>query len=295
MTVAARLVSDLPTCALLIICHNRPDELRHALASAEQESFDETVVLDMASSPPVAPIAGVRWLREEANVGCAAGRNILAEASTAEVLFFLDDDAVLQTPGTRETLAQLFADDDRLGAVACRIVRPGGNTVPHEHPFRGAPADATTPRPGAYFVGAGHAVRRSAWMDAGGLDDRYFYSTEEVDLALALVRRGYRIWYAADVVIEHRPSPHGRSSDSQIPAMRIRNRVLLARRHLPVPVAIVHIVIWAARTLREAVRARGIRRWSRSLVDGMRMDVERDPLPWSSVATVHRLGGRAWW
>ena len=65
-----------PTTSLCILCHDRPDELERAIASARD--FDEIVVCDMASEPAIPPIPGTVWFRSEANQGVAAGRNALA-------------------------------------------------------------------------------------------------------------------------------------------------------------------------------------------------------------------------
>jgi GT2 family glycosyltransferase len=281
-----------PTLALCVICHERPDELRTALASAT--GFDEVVVLDMASDPPLAPEPGATWLREDANLGVAGGRNLQAAAATADVLVFLDDDAAFTSPAPAETIRTAFADHPGVVGLAFRIVRADGSTVKGEYPFRGHPTDAGHARPCAYFLGGAAAVRRDAFSAAGGFDDRYLYSTEELDLAFALARAGGEFFYEPGVVVEHRPSSLGRSLNPEVPALRLRNRLLLVRRYLPAPVAVVHGGAWAARTFVEAVRAGHIRPWLRAW-RGLREPVDRAPLDRRTLVRMHRLGGRVLW
>lgn len=281
------------TVALCIICHERPAELDEALASAG-DAFSEIIVLDMASDPPLTPRPGVRWIRLDENAGVATGRNHLAERASAEVLVFLDDDAVLlSNPVPR--LLELFSSHDRLGAVAFKITRVGGVIEPSEFPFRGAPRHVDEPRPCAYFVGAGYAVSKQALDVVGGYDASFFYSTEEVDLSFNLFREGWELRYEPSIVVEHRPSAHGRSIRPQVPAMRARNRWILAKRHLPWPLAVVHVGAWTLRTFGEARAANGLSAWSDAWLEGVRSSPNRRPLPLRGLWALHRAGGRVLW
>ena len=143
-------------------------------------------------------------------------------------------------------------------------------------------------------MGGAAAVRRDAFLAAGGFDDRYLYSTEELDLSFALAHRGGSLYYEPAVVVEHRPSARGRSLNPEVPALRLRNRLLLVRSHLPAPVAVVHGGAWAARTFGEAVRAGRIGPWLRAW-RGLREPVDRAPLDRRTLLELHRLGGRVLW
>lgn len=291
MVENARVAELPPTISLCVLVHDRPDELRDALASVAGQPWHEVVVLDMASDPPVTPVPGTTWLRSDANVGVTAGRNRLVEAATGNVLVFLDDDAVFLTPPCVR-LTEAFGTDPRLGAVAFRVHRPGRD-VSLEHPFRGEAAGASeSARDCAYFVGCGYAVRRRAHLDGGGYDDRFFYSTEEVDLSFRLLRDGWRLRYEPAIEVEHRPSPRGRDASSSVPGWRMRNRLLLVRAHLPAPLALVHAAVWGARTAVEAARDQSLGRWWRLTCDGVSMPVVRRPLGWATLAHAHRIGGR---
>ena len=280
--------------ALCIICHDRAEPLAAAIASAEGDHFDEILVLDNASSPPLTPHPGTTHLRTDENLGVTGGRNRLTDAASADVLTFIDDDAILRRP-TAEVVRAAFTDSPALGALAFLVVRADGTIASHEWPFRGRPKGGARPGPCAYFIGCGYAVRRDAARRAGGYDERFFYSTEEVDLAFALLRDGWSLRFEPGIVVEHRPSPSGRARPATIPALRIRNRIVLARRHLPWPVAAVHVGVWGVRTALEAVRARGLREWWSAGREGCRLPVRRCPLPARALLDAHRAGGRVLW
>jgi hypothetical protein len=282
------------TAALCIICHDRPEELRSALASATTSRWSEIVVLDMASTPPLQPIAGTTWSRSETNLGPTGGYNLLADATNADVLVFLDDDAILRGP-VGDTLTSLFAADDRLAVVAFKIVRADGSIRKIEHPFRGRVRDADRARPCAYFLEGACAIRRSAFEQVGLYDADLVYSVEEVDLSFRLAAAGWRLWYEPSLVAEHRPSTAGRGLAPHVPAMTVRNRIVVSRRYLPVPLAIVHMAAWIGRTFIQAARGRHLTDWFAGVASGFKRPVKRKTLPWRVLWRMHQLRGRVLW
>jgi glycosyltransferase involved in cell wall biosynthesis/GT2 family glycosyltransferase len=289
---AAPSTGPRPTTALCILARDRPAELTDALASAT--GFDETIVVDMASQPPLEPRTGVTWHREPENIGVTRGRNLLVQLASSDVVVFLDDDAVFLT-GDGALVADAFARDPALGALAFLVRRADGHVESSEWPFRGAPHETDRARPAAYFLGGACALRRDAFLAAGGYDESFFYSTEEIDLAFTLARLGYSIAFAPGVIVEHRPSAAGRIADPAVPALRLRNRIALARRHLPAPIALVHVAAWGLRSAREARGVDGLPAWRAAWREGWRLRVERRPLPYGTLARLHHAGGRVFW
>lgn len=288
--------SGMSAVALCIICHDREDELETLLESTAGHSFDEIVVIDMASEPPLRRLQGVhKWTRSDVNLGVPEGRNRLADLADSDILYFVDDDAVLTDgPDQAEALRSIFGADATLGAVAGLVVRPSGRIERQEFPFPGPAADIARSRPGGCFLGGCHALRKLAGEQVGGNDGRFFYSTEEVDLSTRLHRHGWSILYHPDISIEHRPSTTGRAPAPEILTMRLRNRILHCRKNLPWAMAAVHIAVWSIIVGMDAVKSRDLRAWLAAWRPGLTWPVQRDPLTWSQASALHRLGGRAW-
>jgi GT2 family glycosyltransferase len=280
------------TLSLCIICHERSAELDAALESAP--GFDETIVLDMASEPPLAPRAGVQMLRLDENRRVTGGRNYLAAHASGDVLVFLDDDAVFLDNDAAVRIRARMSGPDAPVALAFKLVRADGRVVSAEYPFRG-PATDMTGRRCAYFLGGAVAIHHRAYAAAGGYNEEYGYSTEEIDLSFTLTEQGGRIDFDPTIVVEHRPSEHGRAPSPEIPALRLQNRLLLARAHLPWPIGVVHATAWAGRTYREARRSGDIGPWKRAWRRGLHTPVSRRPLPYRSLWALHRCGGRVLW
>ncbi len=277
------------TVSLCIICHDRPDELLVTLESSAREPWHEILVLDMASDPPLSRMRGVKVIRSGTNIGPAAGRNRLADLATGDLLVYLDDDVLLQTPVV-DKVRDLFRTSPLMALVAFRVERSGGRIESAEYPFRGPVKDAQLPRQCTYFVASGYACRRNAVAAAAGYEEGLFIYSEELELSFNLLSRGWTLWYEPSIVVEHRPSGLGRSGS--VPAYTIRNRVLIVRRYLPWVLNPVHLSAWCVLTAIQAVRAGALSEWAAGLRDGWRLPVRRRTLPWWLLVRIHRLGGR---
>jgi hypothetical protein len=139
------------------------------------------------------------------------------------------------------------------------------------------------------FIGAGWAVRRSAFAEAGGLPEAFFYAHEESDLAWQLLDRGYTVEYDADAVMCHPPVVNARHDiwyryDG-------RNRVLLARRNLPWPLAFLFLLDWLILTVVRERSVAAVRGWLTGFAEGWRMDPgPRRPISLRTAWRMTRIG-----
>ena len=167
------------------------------------------------------------------NHGVPGGRNRGSALGHGRVIFGLDNDAVFAEPDTlARTVAALDAEPD-LAAIGCRILEGSGKR--DDLSSWGYPL-ALLPRAGdrfdtVTFVGAGHAIRRSAWQDAGPYDEALFFCWEEYDFCLRAIAHGWRIGYCGDIAIRHKASLNQRVAWSgQRWFHFVRNRLYIARK-----------------------------------------------------------------
>jgi GT2 family glycosyltransferase len=250
----------------------RPEILRLALDSLlRQEGVEVDVVVVGNAWEPTGLPDGVRGAGVAVDRGIPAGRNAGVPHVLGDFLFFLDDDASLEAPDTLARLVALFAAEPDIGLVQLRIEPREGGTGPRDWvprlraSTREKPGEVTLVWEGAI------AMPRRVFDEVGGWPEVYRFIHEGVELAWQVMDRGYRVWYAADLVARHpmpvaSPARHGYSR-----YYGARNRVWVARRHLPLPLAVVYVASFAARTLPLLVRAPGdIRPALRGYVDGVR-------------------------
>jgi GT2 family glycosyltransferase len=256
---------------VIITMGTRPAELERAIAStaAMRERGVQLVLVGNGAELPPVP-SDVTTVRLAENLGVAGGRNAGVEASSGDVVMFLDDDGWFTDPGLADHVADRFAADPRLAVLAFHIADPAGGAGVRWHVPRLRAGDPGRSSAVTTFVGAGFAARRSAYVEAGGLPGNFFFAHEETDLAWQLIERGYTLEYDADARMCHPPVANARHDiwyryDG-------RNRVWLARRNLPWPLALVYLLDW---TLLTVVRERSpgaLKTWFKGFAEGWRTD-----------------------
>ncbi len=167
------------------------------------------------------------------NHGVAGGRNRGSALGHGRVVVGLDNDAEF---ADRTTLARAVAAldaDPMLAAIGCRILLHANGD--DDLSSWGYPA-SLLPRAGdtfdaVTFVGAGHAIRRSAWIACSGYDDALHFCWEEFDFCLRAIAQGWRIRYRGDIEIRHKVSTERRFAWSGTRWFYfVRNRLYIGRK-----------------------------------------------------------------
>lgn len=228
---------------IILLALDRPAETEQAIASAFAQtgcSFHLTIV-DQGSSPAnIARLAALVQGRADAtlllpgcNLGVAGGRNLASAGGQGRIIVGLDNDAEFADPTVvARALAVLDAEPD-LAAIGFRI--EVFLTAANDLSSWGYPAALLAQEAGQFdtttFVGAGHAIRRTAWNDAGGYDAALFFCWEEFDFSLRAIAAGWRIAYRGDIVVRHKVAPEARVAWSgERWFYFVRNRLYIARK-----------------------------------------------------------------
>ncbi|HET6760543.1 MAG TPA: glycosyltransferase family 2 protein, partial [Gemmatimonadaceae bacterium] len=203
-----------------VIVHFRtPEEtVETARAVAATAPSAEIVVIDNASGDSIdrrlsadAPCA--RAITEPVNRGYGAACNRGARETSRPFLLLLNSDAMIR-PGAVEALVAALDSDPRVAVVGPRLENPDGTLQPSilrlptlwrifcessglaylsggRAPLRGHSAtkeDHSRARPVECVKGAAILVRRTAFEEVGGFDERFFLYAEESDLCARLSR-----------------------------------------------------------------------------------------------------------
>jgi len=265
---------------VLLTQGRRPHDLARALSSLlSQQDVDVDVVVVGNGWMPTGLPTKVRRVSLPHNVGIPAGRNAGVPAVSGALLSFLDDDASWADERALARVAELFAADPRLGLVQPRVVDPTGRPAPRRWVPRlrvGDPARSSDVC--AVWEGA-LVMRRELFERIGGWGEDYFYAHEGVELAWRAWDAGLRVRYVGNVVVHHPVIDPNRHSFRH--RLGARNRVWLARRNLPLPLAVAYVTTWAILGLRDVRTAADLR----ELVGGYREGVSapcgpRRPMRW---------------
>lgn len=232
-----------PDADVIILAMDRAEETVAAIRSALAQTgiTRRVIVVDQGSKPEnLARLAAEIEGREDAvlvaldrNWGVAGGRNRASGLGNGRIIVALDNDAEF---ATRDTLARAVAAidaDPRLGAIGFRITVFA--TGEEDLSSWGYPISLLPRAQGQFdaitFVGAGHAIRRAAWDEAGGYDDALFFCWEEYDFCLRAIARGWTIRYCGDIAVRHKVSGQHRFSWSGTRWFYfVRNRLYIGRK-----------------------------------------------------------------
>jgi len=266
---------------------NRPAEFTRAVESTEplRSAGAEVIIVGNGADPPPVP-AGVTTLRLAENAGVAGGRNAAVADCTGDVVLFLDDDGWYPEPAALgKHVTERFAADPALAVLSFRVADPDGGPGGRWHVPRLVVGDPDRASEVTTFSGGACAIRRSAYNEVGGQPDRFFFGHEETDLSWRLIGHRYRIEYDPAARMCHPPAANARHATWY--RTEARNRVWLARRNLPWPLAFWYLADWIVLTLIRERSAAALRAWFAGFADGWRLDP--GPRQRMSLQTIWRL------
>ncbi|MGC9410296.1 glycosyltransferase family 2 protein [Streptomyces sp. DZ1-3] len=272
---------------------NRPAELQALLVSVARQTLPATrvVVVGNGSALPVPP-AGVDGVELEENLGVSGGRNVAIEHLRAcgdvDVVVDLDDDGLLVDTDVFAKVAEMYEADDRLGIVSFRIADEQGRTQ-RRHVPRLRSKDPLRAGEVTTFLGGGHALSMRMLERTGIWPDAFFFAHEETDLAWRALDDGWRVVYEPSLLLQHPFTSPARHAVYY--RMTARNRVWLAKRHLPAPLVPAYLTVWTLLTLARTRSWGGLRAWAGGFAEGVRASGgPRRPMRWATVARMTRLG-----
>ena len=154
--------------------------------------------------------------------------------------------------------------------LSFRVADPSGGPGGRWHVPRLRASDPGRSSVVTTFAGGACAIRRSAYLEAGGQPGAFFFGHEETDLSWRLMDLGYRLEYDADAVMCHPAVPNARHATWY--RVEARNRVWVARRNLPWPLAVLYLADWIVITVLRERGSGGLRAWFGGFADSWQLD-----------------------
>jgi len=214
--------SPSPRASIVIPAYGEPLLTFSCLASVARHTDGafEVIVVDDASPEPLAAalagVEGVRFERNDANLGFIGTCNRGAALARGDLLVFLNNDALV-TEGWLDALCRVFDEHVDAGLVGAKLVYPdgrlqeAGGVVWRDGSAWNFGRDDDPERPeyaylreADYCSGACLAIPRTLFAELGAFDARYapaYY--EDVDLAFAVRAAGRKVFYQPATTIVH--------------------------------------------------------------------------------------------
>jgi GT2 family glycosyltransferase len=243
--------------SIIIVSWNVRRDLEACLQSLRDNSDPphETIVIDNASSDDTLPLlkddSDVRVIANTDNRGFAAANNQGLAVARGAWLLLLNPDTVVP-PGALRQLVDFARVHPEAGVIGPRLLNPDGSlqyscrsfpTVTagmFRHTFLGRlfprvrsmrdylmcdwPHDA--PREVDWLSGAAMLVNRRAFEQVGGLDEGFYWGSEDVDYCYRMHQAGWQVLYTPEPSITH---AIGRSTDQVLIPTIIRTHRSMQR------------------------------------------------------------------
>ncbi|WP_207422935.1 glycosyltransferase family 2 protein [Desertivirga brevis] len=253
-------MSLLPKVAVVILNWNGRKYLEQFLPSVLKTSYPSTeiIVADNASTDDSitflqAHFPSVKIIQNQENYGFAAGYNEALKDVEAEYFVLLNSDVEVEPDWIEPVIAVM--EEDKTVAAAQPKLRgfknkaeleyagaAGGFIDKYGYPFcRGRIFDTLEDDDGQYdqsseifwASGAAFFIRRSAWIEVGGLDGDFFAHMEEIDLCWRLKIKGYKILYCPKSVVYHVGGGTLQAENPFKTYLNFRNNLFMLLKNLP--------------------------------------------------------------
>jgi len=212
--------------SVIVLAWNGREYLEACLSAVFAQDYPdfEVIVVDNGSTDGSADFVAERFpqarlIRNERNLGFAAGNNVGLRAATGDVLVLLNQDTQVR-PGWLGALLSAF-DDETVGIAGCKILYPDGRTLQHAGGYFEWPSGLSfhyggneedqgqydTVREVGYVTGAAMGIRRAVLETVGWLDEDFFPGYfEDTDLCYRARAAGYKVLYIPSAVLVHHES-----------------------------------------------------------------------------------------
>jgi len=201
--------------SIAIITMNRAEQLREAIMSC----FDcilpdntEFVIVDNASTDNTEKVVKdlfvenkymLKYKKSDINLGVGRGRNLAYQSCNGDIIYALDDDAVIDTkknPDFFERVLAVFEECPRVVAISTQI---------YDEAWKGNRLEITGKEvfPGVFrsrmFYGGSHFLRHSFYQIPPYLANHYGY--EELPPSLCAYDNGFEVVTIPDIRVIHKP------------------------------------------------------------------------------------------
>jgi N-acetylglucosaminyl-diphospho-decaprenol L-rhamnosyltransferase len=282
-----------PSLAVVTVSYGSAAQLRPWFASLATATTVAplVVVADNKPEDEVASLArehGARYVPLPHNPGYGGAVNAAVSGLPDSVRWIVvsNPDVDFQA-GALDALRRSAETDDRIGSVGPAVLNDDGSLYPSaravpslrmgtghallsgvwannpwSRAYRALDADPGSARDVGWLSGSCVLVRRAAFEEIGGFDERYFMYFEDVDLGYRLGRLGYRNRYEPTARVVHHGA-HSTSGDTSVRMIQAHHesaRRFVATKYPGPLLAPVRLVLAVGLRARAALHTRRARR-----------------------------------
>ncbi len=250
---------------IVIATYNRAAVLRETLHNVFTycTGFKIIYVIDNASTDNTQKVLSqfeseqLVVIKNETNIGAAMGKNVGLRRSESDIVVVIDDDAVFNSNDPIAKVKQVFFENYDLGIIQFKITNfQTKKVLKYEFPGQNIESQQNEEFDIGYFIGAGHAIRKSVLNEVGYYPEEFgLYAHEEVDLSYRVINHGYIMKYFPSVEVLHKKDPGGRMTKNDVLGQLLLNRMIMNRKYLPLYYLMFNNFVW---TIKIAVDSKSL-------------------------------------
>jgi O-antigen biosynthesis protein len=229
---------DAPMVSIVILNRNGIENLKRLFenfkTNIQYPSYEIIIVDNISTDDSVSFLEGIsndlplKIIKNLENASFSKANNQAVEISKGDYILLLNND-VRPNYGWLNEMMQVALESDDIGAVGAKLVYPycydslynKDNSFKIQHagiifrevdgfikPYNISSDDPFNPvynykKEIAAVTGAALLVKKDKYLEVDGLDEKYVYGYEDVDLCLKLLQKGYKNFYCPKSLIYH--------------------------------------------------------------------------------------------
>lgn len=215
----------MPAVSIIIVCMNRPDNLRPCLQSIKEHTTAEYEVLVVAYRFSPDNLSAMReefpWVRfivNDALSGFSENNNIALKQATGDYCFVLNDDTELAGPAIDRLLEDFSRLPEDAAIVSPKLLNADGtlqlcgrpdypaiNYVLQQWHLYKEPIDNGSGLFKTFNItGAAFLIKTQILRELGWFDETYYFTPEDIALSTLARQRGYSVWCDSEACIVHK-------------------------------------------------------------------------------------------
>jgi GT2 family glycosyltransferase len=211
-----------------ITSKNRASILPKAITSALNQTYrnKEVWVFDDASTDDtpslIEKFPQVNWMLSDVPKGYVYARNLFMNKPGYDLYCSLDDDSWFINENSLEEAIKILKEDPSIGALGFDMLSPDNPTIKENNVYL---------KESNNFIGCGHIIRLEAAKKINFYTPNPgYYGSEEKDLSIRLVDKGYRVVFYKGVYVWHDKTSVARNLNKQHRSGVCNDLVFLFRR-----------------------------------------------------------------
>lgn len=228
----------------VIVTYNNEDTIIPCIQSLHDHGITDVIVVDNNSGDQTYSLASTKTnntVKLSHNNGFAAGVNAGVQQTSTELVLVINPDSQLKK--TIQPALSNMKESPKVGVVGLSLVDGKGRPEPHSF---GAKVDLLSlltrkikksilpqePKMVGWVSGGAMLIRRQAFKDVGGFDEKFFLYWEDVDFCKRVQEHGWQVMIDPRVLVEHQRG-HSLSDASKKTKIYDQSADRYFRKHYP--------------------------------------------------------------